>query len=155
MRRLLLPVIAFLLMSAEICPAQGSLTKTKIRVRLLNYKNGHTLRGRYIGLIISESDGNFSFHREIIRAKSDADGVAVFTFETPPPKVWILPLDDYECASEVVFSTVDILQNGIAASFADDDRCKPHTSLPTPGRGELVFPVRRLNLWQRFWRGLD
>jgi hypothetical protein len=92
-----------------------------------------------------------------MRAETDANGVAEFWFQTMPPlRVWVLPLDDYPCAEQVEFATSDIHQHGIAASYADDSYCKPHpTTLPNPQPGEVIFPVHRLNLWQRFVRGLE
>ncbi|HEX4542208.1 MAG TPA: hypothetical protein VH114_03495 [Candidatus Acidoferrum sp.] len=159
MRQLLLIAIAiaFLAMGSGISSGQTSPTKAEIRVLLLNYKTGRPLKGRYVELVLSGPDGKYSFRGGNVRGKSDADGVAVFMFEKlPPARVWVLPLDDYECAADVEFSTADILQHGIAAKYVDDSRCKPHaSSLPDPKPGEVVFPVHRLNLGQRFWRGLE
>ena len=48
------------------------------------------------------------------------------------------------------------LQKGISGNYVDDARCKPYASLPpNPQPGEIVFPVHRLNLWQRIVRGLE
>lgn len=157
MRRFLLVLTAFSIMGSGISSGQSCPIAAEIRLRLLNYKTGLPLKGRYVDLVLSGPDGKYPNRAEVVRGKSDSDGVVMFTFKTaPPPRVQVLPLDDYECAAEVEFSTADILQHGIAARFADDSRCKPHaSSLPDPKPGEVVFPVHRLNLWQRFWRGLE
>ena len=94
---------------------------------------------------------------EVIRGKTDANGVVVFWFRAmPPPRVWVIALDDYSCAEREEFATADVLQKGISGNYVDDARCKPYASLPpNPQPGEIVFPVHRLNLWQRIVRGLE
>lgn len=79
-----------------------------LRVGLLNYKNGR--QGR---CVLSGPDGKFPNRPELMRAETDASGVAEFRFETMPPlRVWILPLADYPCAEQQQFATADIHQHG-------------------------------------------
>ena len=157
MRWLLLTAFGFLIVGSVVSWGQTASALVNLRVRLLNYKTGRPLKGRYVELLLSGPDGKFPNHPGLMRAETDANGVAEFRFETiPPPRVWVLPLDDYACAQQVEFATSDIHQRGIAASYVDDSYCKPHaTRLPNPQPGEVIYPVHRLNLWQRFVRGLE
>jgi hypothetical protein len=145
------------MLGSEVSLGQTVQAPSNIRVRLLNYKTGLPLKGRYVELALSGPDGKSPLHADVMRAETDANGVAGFRFEvTPLQRVWVIALDDYECAKDVEFATADILQHGITGSFVDDIRCKPHaSSLPSPQLGEVVFPVHRLNLWQRFLRGFE
>ena len=149
--------VGFFVVGSGVSSGQTAPAPANIRVRLLNYKTGLPLKGRYVELVLSGPDGKFPLRAEVVRAETDANGVAVFWFDaTPPPRVWVVALDDYVCAEHVEFATADILQHGDAGSYADDSRCKPHpSSLPNPQPGEVVFPVHRLNLWQRIRRGLE
>ena len=143
------------MVGAGVSSGQTIPASVNIRVRLLNYKTGRPLNGRYVALSLSGPDGNY--HRsEVIRGKTDANGVVVFLFAaTPPPRVWVIALDDYSCAEREEFATADILQKGISGNYVDA-RCKPYVSLPpNPQPGEIVFPVHRLNLWQRIVRGFE
>jgi hypothetical protein len=155
MRRLLWASVSLLLITSGFALGQSSSVTARIRVRLLDYKTAKPLKGRWASLSLSNSAGRY-LRAESLTERTDANGVAVFCFRTdPPPRVWIA-LDDYSCAEHQEFATADILQNGVAGGYVDDDRCKPHaSSLPAPTPGEVVLPVRRLNLWQRFWRGIE
>jgi hypothetical protein len=157
MRRLRLTAVGFLIVGSGVSLGQTASALLNLRVRLLNYKTGRPLKGRYVELVLSGPDGKFPNRPELMRAETDTNGVAEFRFETmSPPRVWILTLDDYPCAEQEQFATADIHQHGIAVSYADDSRCKPHAAtLPSPQPGEVLFPVRRLNLWQRLVRGLE
>ncbi len=157
MRRLLLMAVGLLIVGSGVALGQTASAPVNLRVRLLNYKTGRPLKGRYVELALSGPDGKFPNRPELMRAETDANGVAEFRFETMPPlRVWVLSLDDYPCAEQVEFATAEIHQHGIAAGYADDSRCKPHpTNLPNPQPGEVLFPAHRLNLWQRFVRGME
>jgi hypothetical protein len=156
MHRLLLLAVGFFTVGFGVSSGQTAPAPANIRVRLLNYKTGRPLKGRYVALSLSSPDGKY-LRADVVREKTDADGVARFWFEaTPPPRLWVVALDDYACAEQEEFATADILQHGIAGSYADDSHCKPHaSSLPNPQPGEVVFPVHRLNLWQRILRGFE
>ena len=149
--------VGFFTLGSGVSLGQTVQAPSNICVRLLNYKTGLPLKGRYVELALSGSDGKFPLRAEVLRAKTDANGVAGFQFGvSPAQRVWVIALDDYKCAKDAEFATTDILQHGIAGSFVDDIRCKPHAfSLPSPQPGEVVFPVHRLNLWQRFLRGFE
>jgi hypothetical protein len=154
-RRFLLTLVAFFIVKSGIFWGQTSAATQQIQVLLLDYRTGQPLKGRYVALSLSNADGKF-LRADAIRGKTDANGVVVFELSaTPPPKVGVA-VDDYACAEHEEFATADILQHGIAGSYVDDNRCKPHVSLlPDAIPGQVVFPVHRLNLWQRFWRALE
>jgi hypothetical protein len=157
MRQLLSMAVGFFVLGSEVSQGQTIQAPANIRIRLLNYKTGLPLKGRYVELALSGPDGKFPLHANVIRAETDANGVAGFQFGvSPAQRVWVIALDDYECAKDAEFATADILRHGIAGSFVDDIRCKPHAfSLPSPRPGEVVFPVHRLSLWQRILRGFE
>jgi|SRR6266850_479813 len=156
MRRLLLLAVGLFIVGSGVSSGQILSAPVNIRVRLLNYKTGRPLNGRYVALSLSGPDGKY-LRAEVMRGKTDANGVVVFRFTaTPPPRVWVIALDDYACAEREEFATADVLQKGISGNYVDDARCKPYASLPpNPQPGEIVFPVHRLNLWQRILRGFE
>lgn len=149
--------VGLFVLGSEVSPGQTIQAPANIRIRLLNYKTGLPLKSRYVELALSGPDGKFPLHADVLRAETDANGVAGFRLGvTPLQRVWVIALDDYECAKEVEFAVADIVQHGMAGGYVDDSRCEPHaSSLPSPQPGEVVFPVHRLNLWQRFLRGFE
>jgi len=156
MRELLFVAATFLLLEPDALFGQAASSAAEIRVVVLNYKTGRPLAGRYIALVLLGPDGEYPNHAGAMTSKSGADGIAVFRFiAAPPPVVSVVALDDYECSKEVDFSTAEILQRGIAGEYADDNICKPHVlSAWIPKPGQIVFPIHRLNILQRIWRGL-
>src|SRR6266436_4137411 len=126
MRRLLLTAVGLLIVGSGVSSGQTPSAPVNRRVRLLNYKTGLPLKGRYVELVLSGPDGKFPNRPELMRAETDANGVAEFRFETMPPlRVWILPLDDYPCAEQEQFASAEIRQHGSAIIFAYKGRCQP------------------------------
>jgi hypothetical protein len=126
-----------------------------IRVRLLDYRTGRPLKGRYVQLTLSNPNGQFGPDAVLIRSKTGADGEAAFRFKAvAAPTVMVVALDDYPCTEPEEFATEEIFQRGIVGKHADIPYCMPHTtSIPSPRTGEVVFYVHRLSLWQRIHRG--
>lgn len=94
---------------------------------------------------------------EVVKSKTDSEGIAVFKIHAvPAPRVLVVLLDDYICSAEEEFSTVKVLQYGIFSKLADDSHCRARTSsFPDAKPGELIIPAHRLNYFQQFWRDLD
>jgi hypothetical protein len=136
---------------------QTAPTAPEIRVRLLNYKTGRPMKGRYVQLTLFDPDGQLSSDAALMKGKTGADGIAAFRLKTKPaPRIAVVALDDYPCTEPEEFKADGILLHGIVGSFADIPYCKPHTSsLPNPQPGEVVFYVHRLNLWQRIRRSIE
>jgi hypothetical protein len=156
MRRYFLIVIFSFLAAPEIPAGQSSPGQTEIRVRLLNYKNGRALKGRRVVLSFSDPERK-PVRKELVWSKTDSNGVAVFKIHpAPPPRIFVVVFDDYDCAANEILSTAEVLQHGVTSEFADDHYCRPHVnSLPDAKPGEIVFAAHRLNLFQQFWRALD
>jgi hypothetical protein len=154
MRQLLLLAAGFLMLWPGVSSGQTASAPANLQMRLLNYKTGRPLKGRWVELALSDPDGKLLRRPELMRSVTDAKGVATFRFEkVPPPRVRVIALDDHECAERHDFATAEVFEHGIAGTYADENRCKPHdVRLPNPQPGEVVFPVHRLNLWQRIIR---
>ena len=157
MRQFLLMATGLFMLGSGVSLGQTVPAPAYLQVRLLNYKTGRSLKGRWVELALSDSDGKLRPRPELMRAVTDAKGVAMFRFEkVPPPRIWVIAMDDYECTERRDFATIEVFEHGIAGSYADDERCKPHAArLPNPQSGEVVFPVHRLNLWQRILRTFE
>jgi len=128
-----------------------------IRVRLLDYKTGRPMKGRFVQLTLSDPSGQYSHGAVLMKSKTGANGVVAFRFKImPPPRVMVVALDDYPCTEPEEFATEEIFQRGIVGSHADVPYCTPHiASIPNPRPGEVVFYVHRLNLWQRIRQSME
>jgi hypothetical protein len=156
MRRYLLIVILSFLAAPEILAGQSSPSQMEIRVRLLNYKNGRALKGHRVILAFSDPERK-PVREEVVSSKTDSNGVAVFKLHpAPPPRIFVVLPDDYDCAANKILSTVEVLQHGVTSGFVDDPYCRPHVySLPNAKPGEVTYVAHRLNLFQQFLRALD
>jgi hypothetical protein len=156
--RVLLFICAGLWMSAStLSQGQSAPPAPSVRVRLLDYKTGRPLKGRYVQLTLSDPSGNYGPDAVLLKGKTGADGVVVFRPKAiPSPRVDVVTLDDMPCTAPEEFATDVIVQQGIVGTQADVPFCKPHTSpIPNPRPGEVVFYAHRLNLWQRFRRSIE
>lgn len=154
MRGLFLICSGFCVAGSAFSQGQTVSTAPEIRVRLLDYKTGRPLKGRYVWLTLSDPDGQYRA-TVATEGKTGAGGAAVSRFKTPPPRILVVTPDDYECTEPepAGFATEAIVQHGIVGNLIDMPLCKPHTSaFPNPRPGELVFYVHRLNLGQRIRR---
>jgi hypothetical protein len=154
MRQTLLLAAGFLMLWSGVSSGQTVSAPLKLQVLLLHYKTGRPLKGCWVELALSNPVGKLLPRPELMRSVTDAKGVATFRFDkVPPPRIWVIAMNDYECSERHDFATTEVFERGIAGTYADDDRCKPHAlRLPNPQPGEVVFPVHRLNLWQRIVR---
>jgi len=147
--------------AAAFCQSQTSTVHTppEIRVRLLDYKTGRPLKGHKVWLGLSDQDGEIRQDAPYLAGKTGRDGIAIFQMkQTPPPKMWVdLGIGDWACTSRGDFVPSDLLQRGIAVTFeADPHLCKsPPATFPSPQPGEMVLPIRRLNLWLRIRRAVE
>jgi len=86
---------------------------------------------------------------QLLNAKTDSHGIAVFHFSGPLPERIRLSFSpwDFGSCSELEFVTDQILRTGIVAG----DRCRSSKVTPqvTPEAGELVVFGKRVTLWQR------
>ena len=86
---------------------------------------------------------------QLLNAKTDSHGIAVFHFPGPLPERIRLAFSpwDFGSCSELEFVTDQILRTGIVAG----DRCKSSKATPhvTPEAGQLVVFGKRVTLWQR------
>ena len=75
MRRLLLMMVAFFVAESGNSSGQSSPVMAEIHLHLLNHKTGRPLNGRYVALVLSGPDGKYKGHDEVLRGKSNSDGV--------------------------------------------------------------------------------
>jgi len=71
MRRLLLTAVGLLIVGFGVALGHTASAPVNLRVRLLNYKTGRPLKGRYVELVLSGPDGKFPNRPELMRAETD------------------------------------------------------------------------------------
>jgi len=85
MRRLLLTAVGLLIVGFGV--ALGTpLRSGKPSSSTPKLQDWPLLKGRYVELVLSGPDGKFPNRPELMRAETDANGVAEFRFETMPAK---------------------------------------------------------------------
>ena len=115
-------LIAWFVVAIAMCPAFSQVAP-ELRMRVLNYKTGHPMKGWEVGLIGKN---------EVI-ARTGKDGVAVFRMtDSLPDVVQINP----EAGSWSHWSCIDIrdefdvavvLEQGAIGRFLSHPLCQPHT----------------------------
>jgi hypothetical protein len=160
MRELFLACAGFCIAASTFAQSQPAPPTLEIRLRLLDYKTGRPLTGRYVQLTVPQPNKDFGYHEAYITAKTGKNGVAAFRFNAWLPAAGeVLPLDDWSCSESISFKTDDVLQRGLVGKFVAADShpwCKDHlTQVATAEPGVVVCYAHRLNFFQRFHRNVE
>ncbi len=124
---------------------QTAATASEIRVRLLDYKTGRPLQGRYVWLTLFNSEEQYRNKAVVaMEGKTGTDGTTVFRFSTrPPPKMLVVSADNFACTEPgpTRFAREEIVQNGIVGNLIDVPLCRPH-HMAIAGQKEFWAPAR-------------
>jgi hypothetical protein len=152
----LLTSLILISLGSGLCWSQAL---AEVRVRVLDYKTGHPVQGRTVGLLLPDDEGEIRNDSMTMLARTGRDGVAVFHVSQPlPPSLWILPgqkMADWPCTKRQQFGTTEVRERGAVGDLADFPFCEHHTSSTAKAQpGEVVVYTRRLNPWLTFRRFL-
>jgi len=114
-----------------------------ISVKVLDAETGRPVKSIWVPLDEKPQQS------QLLNAKTDSHGIAVFHLSDPLPERIGLSFGPWEfgSCSEQEFVTDQILKTGVVAG----DRCKSSKPMPhlTPEAGQLVVFGKRVTLWQR------
>jgi hypothetical protein len=134
---------------------------TEIRVRILHSKSHLPMKGRKVEIQFTGMDGNWYQKAPYLVGRTHADGTVIFQVkQSVPPRIGIEDLKGYPCSFPEDFSSRDVLERGVVATWSltgiqkADEWCTPDPNAPEPKAvpGEVVFFVHPLTFRQRLER---
>lgn len=143
--RLFLPALLFLLCCSAPCLGHT------IKVRVVNEKNGHPVKGAHVHLSLDYGDDKSQSGlppniETAFDSRTDKNGEAKFQLPQPPPSylsVQVQPTTPYsDCTCVVSASSDEVIKDGYARTM------RGHAA-PDLTPGEILVQVRPLNFFQR------
>jgi len=139
MRELFLACAGFCIAASTFAQSQPAPPTLEIRLRLLDYKTGRPLTGRYVQLTVPQPNKDFGYHEAYLTAKTGKNGVAAFRFNARlPPAGEVLPLDDWSCNESISSRLMTSFSVGSLGNML------PRTLIPGAKTISLRSPLQNL-----------